>query len=357
MDRAEHLKASLKGPVAAAGGQMMGGSGGGAKSHGADVQRLREQLGSSILVERPRVRWEDVAGLELAKEALQEAVVLPVRYPQLFTGARTPWRGILLYGPPGTGKSHLAKAVASQVQSTFFSVSSSDLVSKWVGESEKLVRNLFEMAAEHKPAIIFIDEIDALCGERGDGESEGSRRLKNEFLVRMQGTGTSADEGVLVLGATNLPWALDPALRRRFERRIYIPLPDRAARARMVAIHVGDTPHALAPADLAKIGELTQGFSGSDVAVLVRDALMEPVRALQAATHFRPVGGKFVACSPGHPEAREMTLADVDPDKVMPADVTMNDFRKALRNAKPTVSASDLKRYEQFTKDFGQEAQ
>ena len=111
--------------------------------------------------------WDAVAGLEMAKNALKEAVILPARYPQLFRGERKPWRGILLYGPPGTGKSYLAKALATETQCTFFSISSSDLVSKWVGESEKLVRNLFELAREHKPSIIFIDEIDSLCTERG----------------------------------------------------------------------------------------------------------------------------------------------------------------------------------------------
>lgn len=160
------------------------------------------------------MRWEDVAGLEQAKEALKEAVILPIKFPQLFTGKRTPWRGILLYGPPGTGKSYLAKAVATEAQATFFSISSSDLVSKWLGESEKLVKQLFEMAREAKPAIIFIDEVDSLCSARSDNESESARRIKTEFLVQMNGVGVDNDK-VLVLGATNIPWQLDAAIRRR----------------------------------------------------------------------------------------------------------------------------------------------
>jgi vacuolar protein-sorting-associated protein 4 len=183
-------------------------------------------------VDKPDVKWDDVAGLEAAKESLKEAVVLPIKFPHLFTGKRTPWRGILLYGPPGTGKSYLAKAVATEAKGTFFSVSSSDLVSKWQGDSERfaslfnsiqwnrlylyfsLVRQLFEMARENKPAIIFIDEVDSLAGTRGEGESEGSRRIKTEFLVQMNGVGHD-DTGVLVLGATNIPWALDNAIKRR----------------------------------------------------------------------------------------------------------------------------------------------
>jgi len=110
------------------------------------------------------VKWSDVAGLENAKMVLQEAVIYPMKYPEIFTGQRKPWKGILLYGPPGTGKSYLAKACATEAEGQFFSVSSADLVSKYLGESERLVRSLFEMARERKPAVIFIDEIDSLCG-------------------------------------------------------------------------------------------------------------------------------------------------------------------------------------------------
>ena len=197
----------------------------------------------------------------------------------------------MLYGPPGTGKSYLAKAVATEADSTFFAVSSSDLVSKWMGESEKLVSQLFSMAREKAPSIIFIDEIDSLCGSRGDsGESEAARRIKTEILVQMQGVSSGSGQ-VLVLAATNTPYSLDQAVRRRFDKRIYIPLPDAAARAHMFKVHLGDTPHALVEADFAALGARTEGFSGSDVAVAVKDVLFEPVRKTQEATHFRAVAG------------------------------------------------------------------
>jgi vacuolar protein-sorting-associated protein 4 len=167
-----------------------------------------------------------------------KTVILPTLFPQLFTGKRKPFKGILLYGPPGTGKSYLAKAVATEADSTFFSVSSADLISKWQGESERLVRNLFEMARESPGgrAIIFIDEVDSLCGSRSEGESDSLRRVKTEFLVQMDGVGSS-DGQILVLGATNIPWELDAAIRRRFEKRVYIPLPEAEARTGMV-IHL-----------------------------------------------------------------------------------------------------------------------
>lgn len=187
------------------------------------------------------------------------------------------------------------QAVATEADSTFFAVSSSDLVSKWLGESEKLVNQLFQLARENAPSIVFIDEvgtlavcvyvgdciysavctslyktqIDALCSQRGEGESEAARRIKTEFLVQMQGV-NSNDARVLVLGATNLPYSLDQAVRRRFDKRIYIPLPDQPARAVMFKVHLGDTPHSLTQADFDELARLTDGFSGSDVNVVVK---------------------------------------------------------------------------------------
>jgi vacuolar protein-sorting-associated protein 4 len=223
----------------------------------------------------------------------------------------------LLYGPPGTGKSYLAKAVATEADSTFFSVSSSDLVSKWLGESEKLVANLFNMARERAPAIIFVDEIDALCSSRSDNESEAARRIKTEFLVQMQGVGHGNDEKrVLLLGATNLPYTLDQAVRRRFDKRIYIPLPEAPARANMFKIHLGDTPHSITAKEFDFLGAATPGFSGSDIAVLVKDVLMQPVRKTQEATHFKqirtPEGNTVLEpCSPGTPGAIAATLQEL----------------------------------------------
>ncbi|KAJ1918124.1 Vacuolar protein sorting-associated protein 4 [Tieghemiomyces parasiticus] len=338
---------------------------GGADDEDADAKKLRSGLAGAILSETPNVRWSDVAGLEGAKMALQEAVMLPIKFPHLFVGNRQPWHGILLYGPPGTGKSYLAKAVATEAQMTFFAISSSDLVSKWMGESERLVKQLFLMARENKPAIIFIDEIDSLCGTRGEGESEASRRIKTEILVQMNGVGKD-DKGVLVLGATNIPWQLDSAIRRRFEKRIYIPLPDRPARARMFQLHIGDTPCTLTARDFKVLATRTEGFSGSDIQVVVRDALMQPVRKVQMATHFkhvtRTIAGDpprvvkgWTPCSPGDPDAVEKTWMDLEPQELIEPELTARDFLKAVKNARPTVGKDDITKHTEFTGEFGQE--
>ncbi|XP_059196915.1 vacuolar protein sorting-associated protein 4B-like [Centropristis striata] len=369
LDRAEQLKEYLKKKENAPPAKPVKESDGNESGDGEDAEKkkFQNQLSGAIVMEKPNIKWDDVAGLEGAKEALKEAVILPIKFPHLFQGKRTPWRGILLFGPPGTGKSYLAKAVATEANnSTFFSISSSDLVSKWLGESEKLVKNLFTLAREHRPSIIFIDEIDSLCGSRSENESEAARRIKTEFLVQMQGVGNN-NEGVLVLGATNIPWTLDSAIRRRFEKRIYIPLPQEHARSFMFKLHLGSTPSQLTEADFVALGKKTDGYSGADVSIIVRDALMQPVRKVQSATHFKKVRGSLwtdpdkvvddllTPCSPGDPGAVPMTWVDVPGEKLLEPVVCMEDMLRSLSSTKPTVNQQDLDKLQKFTEDFGQE--
>ena len=208
-------------------------------------------------------------------------------------------------------------------------------------------------------------QVDSLCGARGDsGESEAARRIKTEFLVQMQGVSSTTDppdKRVLVLAATNTPHSLDQALRRRFDRRIYIPLPDASARRQMIHLHLGkDTPHTLTNEDLDRIAAETERFSGSDMAVLVKDVLFQPVRKTQEATAFRAVeGGLYEPCSPGEPDAFEATLASFveigSALKVVPPFVTRMDFEFALMRARPTVSEADLACFERFTEEFGED--
>lgn len=333
-----------------------------------EKKKMQAKLEGAIVIEKPNVKWSDVAGLEAAKEALKEAVILPIKFPHLFTGNRKPWRGILLFGPPGTGKSYLAKAVATEANnSTFFSVSSSDLVSKWLGESEKLVKNLFEMAREQKPSIIFIDEVDSLCSSRSDNESESARRIKTEFLVQMQGVGNDND-GILVLGATNIPWVLDAAIRRRFEKRIHIPLPHEGhVRTSMFKLYMGQTRTSINDQEYRELGNMTDGYSGADIQLVVRDALMQPVRKVQMATHFKLTSGPdpldpskvahnlWTPCSPGDPKGVEKTWMEIPGDKLCEPEVDFKMMEHSLRSQKKAVNAEDLKKLEDFAADFGQE--
>nr|ADW82830.1 vacuolar protein sorting protein 4 [Breviata anathema] len=221
------------------------------------------------------------------------------------------------------------------------------------------------MAREAKPSIIFIDEIDSLCGSRGEGESESARRIKTEFLVQMNGVGGN-EEGVLVLGATNIPWTLDSAIRRRFERRVYIPLPEAPARMTMFKIHTAGCNLDISPEDFKDLADATSGYSGADISIVVRDALMMPIRKVQTATHFKyttgtdPVTGTIVndlltPCSPADPGAMEMNLMSVTPSKLKEPPVTMADLRKAITTTRPSVSEKDLDMVRKFTEEFGME--
>ena len=321
-----------------------------------EKKKLEEQLSGCIVQEKPNVKWEDVAGLEKAKEALKEAVVLPIKFPQLFQEKRKPWKGILLYGPPGTGKSFLAKAAATETGGKFFSVSAANIVSKWMGESEKLIKGLFDLARQNKPAVIFLDEIDSVLSARSDSENDATRRLKTEFLIQMQGVGND-DDGILVLGATNIPWGLDPAVRRRFQKKIYISLPDVKARRLMFTLNLGDTENDITDKEFDILAEMTEGYSGSDIATLTQDAIYGPLRKCQRAKFFKNIDSQhIVPCSPSDQGAFRMTMSEIEkPESLVPPKVTFEDYIQSIQKIKATVNQKDLEKQEEFTREFGQE--
>lgn len=242
--------------------------------------KMIELIKSEIMDCGPNLSWDDIAGLSFAKAAIQEAVVWPMLRPDIFKGLRRPPKAILLFGPPGTGKTLIGKCVASQSKSTFFSISASSLTSKWVGDGEKMVRALFAVARAHQPAVIFIDEIDSLLSQRSDTEHESSRRIKTEFLVQLDGASTDSEEKLLVIGATNRPQELDEAARRRFVKRLYIPLPDFDGRLQLVKNLISSEKHELTDEDFVAIANSSKGYSGADIKILCSEASLGPIRSI-----------------------------------------------------------------------------
>jgi len=366
IERAEQIKEEIKGtprPISSSssGSRSKGNAARRRKQKASgegddESSRLRDAVSSTITTATDPVSWDDVAGLDEAKKSLKEAAIIPIQAPQLLEGlSGGSWKGILLYGPPGTGKSHLARAVATEAQATFFSVSASDMMSKWVGESERLVKALFEVAREQKPAIIFVDEIDALLPSRS-GESGGSagsgNRVVGEFLAQLDGVGKD-QKNVLFLGATNRPWAMDSAVLRtgRFEKKIYIPLPDCAARIRLFEIH---SKGVLNAEQCGALAECTDGFSGSDVAGVVKAAELRPLRKVQEASHFKIVSGKAHPCKADDPMGEQMSWEDFEDMSILQKPpLCFEDFTVALESSKASVDPATLPRYEEWTQKFG----
>eukprot|EP01098_Paradermamoeba_levis_P002133 TRINITY_DN1253_c0_g1_i3.p1 TRINITY_DN1253_c0_g1~~TRINITY_DN1253_c0_g1_i3.p1 ORF type:complete len:276 (+),score=79.55 TRINITY_DN1253_c0_g1_i3:100-927(+) len=257
--------------------------------------------------------------------------------PEFFQGIRRPWKGVLMFGPPGTGKTLLAKAVASECGTTFFNVTSTTFASKWRGDSEKLVRTLFEMARFYAPSTIFIDEIDTICSKRGsEAEHESSRRVKAEMLMQMDGVGSSAaadpNKLVIVLAATNYPWLLDEALRRRLEKRVYIPLPDHSGREKLFSLNLRSV--SLSPdVDVTALAEKSDGYSCADITVLCRDAsFMSMRRRIQGLTTD---------------QIKNLPKEEIN----LP--VTMNDFEKSFEKIQTSVACEDIEKHFKWMSEFG----
>ncbi|KEG13617.1 putative katanin [Trypanosoma grayi] len=300
-----------------------------------ELQDLAMTIQRDILDVNPNVRWSSIAALDQAKQLLKEAVVMPVKYPELFAGIVRPWKGILLFGPPGTGKTLLAKAVATECRTTFFNISASSVVSKWRGDSEKLVRLLFDLAVHYAPSTIFIDEIDSLMSSRsGDGMHEGSRRMKTELLIQMDGLSKrQGGEVVFVLAASNVPWDLDTAMLRRLEKRILVGLPTHEARAIMFRQTL--TPAAAPDLDWNICANITDGMSGADIDVVCREAMMRPIRLMIEKLEHA-----------GHPS--ELTKGALRRPLV-----TLNDVRASVACTQSTVRQAELDKYDQWVQKYG----
>lgn len=281
-----------------------------------------------VITEKPNVKWSDIANLEIAKKAIEEALIFTVKRPDLFPLG---WpRGILFYGPPGCGKTLLASAVATEIDAVFYCVDAASLVSKWLGESEKNVAQLFKearnKAAKNQPAVIFIDEIDSLIGKRSS-EVGGEIRMKNQLLKEMDGLIEKNKQlHLYVIGATNKPWILDDAFIRRFQRRIHVPLPEFQARVELFKIHTRNLKLSK-DVKLAELARITEEYSGSDIKDIVQTAHIKVVREL---------------FEKGDPNDRK---AEARP-------TTQSDFLQILQNRKPSVSKDLVKSYELWSQQF-----
>ncbi|XP_025413082.1 katanin p60 ATPase-containing subunit A-like 2 isoform X2 [Sipha flava] len=252
-----------------------------------------EIISKDILMTNPNVKWSDIKGLSTPKKLLDEAIVLPTKYPDLFTGLCTPWTAMLFYGPPGTGKTLLAKAVATECNTTFFNITPSTLVTKWRGDSEKLIKVMFEMAEHMSPSTIFIDELDTIASKRIDHEA--SRRLTSQILIHMDGL-SSSKKRIFLLATSNHPWELDPAIFRRLEKRIFIDLPDVQARKDMFEYYLSEmlqkNKYIKCKIDSDSLAQKTNGYSGSDIKLICKETAMHAMRLMfnvlenKSSNHF-----------------------------------------------------------------------
>jgi transitional endoplasmic reticulum ATPase len=272
-----------------------------------------------VVSEKPRLRFDDIAGLEDVKEQIRIKMIYPFTHPEKARRYRVrTGGGILLYGPPGTGKTMIAKAVAGELEATFFAIAPSEVLNKWVGESEKNIRKLFDAARACGRAVVFIDEVEALVPRRRESEAGGvMQRVVPQILAELDGFDTRSDRTLLFLGATNEPWNIDPAMLRpgRLDEKVYVGLPDRPARRKILELNLKDIP--LAPdVDLDALAERLKGYSGADVAYLCRKVSEQTFLESVRESSERPVAAA--------------------------------DFERVLATLRPSVAAADLERFRRF---------
>ena len=304
---------------------------------------IQPTLLREVYVEVPKVRWEDIGGLDDVKQQLREAVEWQLKFPEVFEklGIRAP-KGILLFGPPGTGKTMLAKAVATESGANFIAVRGPEVLSKWVGESERAIREIFRKARMYAPSVIFIDEIDAIAPIRGASYDSGvTERIVNQLLAEMDGIENL--ENVAVIAATNRPDILDPALLRpgRFEKLIYVPPPDKKARIEILKVHTKNIVIA-EDVSLEDIAERTEGYTGADLAALVREATMRAIRESMRTC----INKVDEICKPNDLECKDKVMKECI--KTTGVKVSLRHFEESMKKIKPSVTQDMLQFYQNW---------
>lgn len=296
----------------------------------ASEEEKDKLIDSLIVSQKPDVDWNHIGGLESLKQEIKEAIVLPfVRGKPMYVKAP---RTILLYGPPGTGKTLLAKASCNTLNATFFEARISSLLSKYFGESNKLINALFSKARKMQPSLIFMDELDSIAISRDSNIDESTRRVLGQLLTEIEGFNTNQKDTILIMGATNKPWDLDEAIVSRFQKKIYVPLPDKVARKIILQIHLEGAD--ITGIDIGKLAEKAEGFSGRDISNLCQEAIIKMVRET-------------------NPNLENLTVRDLESYSLNHRPLTEEDFEEAFSKIKPSAQQHSIEKYEEWKKQFG----
>ena len=368
VDRAEYIRDLLYSGDSLLENDCNGGSltkskrdNGGGRGNQSDGERDKEKDRMVQNLEMTRtdptelnVTWQDVVGMTKIKKLLQEAIEMPRDFPHLFVGNRSPTRSVLFYGPPGTGKTFLGKVVACSSNMPFYAVSSADLISKFVGESEKYVKTLFEMVKRDKPCVLFLDELESLCAKR---EETSHTNTVQQFLVQLDGISQGGSmDGVLLIGCSNLPWRLDEAMIRRLEKRIYVPLPTIDEREAQLRFYFNKNENGLRNEEFRELALATDYFSAADIRDLAKCAAMLPLRFMREAEHFELLkDGNLRPCGAEDELGLPMTFEQI-PDKktIVVPPISYKMVLEALECTKSTIDTIKLKEYDEWTRKYGQ---
>lgn len=316
------------------------------------VDKYTTAIESTLLPFDSSCTFKHITGYTKAKSILKESLIFPKLFQGIFPFKN---QNILLYGPPGTGKTQLAQALANEFSAKCFCISSADILSSWVGESEKFIKNLLKVASKQKDySLILFDEIDSLCRQRQSNEEDYSRRIKTELMQQME-KGAQSSCKLSIIGITNCPWELDKAFLRRFNKRIYIPPPDLVTKEQLLADSLSNVEHELTESDFKEITTKLDSFSCSDICSLCSEAMLGPFRELQGTQDWEwsETTAKWIPLSVPTEYSIHKPFGEIPTDRISPRNLALRDFAKALEQVQGTVCKEDVLHFEEFTKLYG----